>query len=473
MDIQNKPMVGNKWIDTDRTLQVFNPFTKDMIAEIRQGGPVELALAIRAMEDVQQSARELASWKRARILADISDRITENSEELAELITAEAGKPIRESRAEVARAAVTFRQASAEVLAAVEHWLPLDIQSDMPARIALVKRFPVGPVLAITPFNFPLNLVAHKLAPAIASGCPVLLKPASKTPLTALKLGKLLIESNLPEGMVNIVPCAASDAQKILASPAIRMLTFTGSSEAGWSLKSAANRKRVSLELGGNAAAVILPDADLDFAVNRCLTGGFAYAGQICISLQRIYVHESMYHLFIQKFIPLVEALTVGDPMLETTRVGPMIDEMSAIRIEQQVQSAVNEGAELLTGGRRNNNLFFPSVLANVPEDHYLNQEEVFAPLTVIYPFADFQEAMDRVNHSRFGLQAGVFTLNWPAIWKSFQSVDAGGIVINDIPTVRVDNYPYGGIKDSGFGREGVRYAMEEMTEYKALVLPS
>jgi acyl-CoA reductase-like NAD-dependent aldehyde dehydrogenase len=338
-------------------------------------------------------------------------------------------------------------------------------------RIGITRRFPIGPVGAITPFNFPLNLVLHKIGPAIAAGNTLVLKPSPRTPLTAQALAALAAGSDLPEGALQVIPGAAEIGQAMAVEPHLKALTFTGSAAVGWDLKAKAAKKRVTLELGGNCGVVVHDDADLDYAAQRVAIGGFTNAGQSCVAVQRVFVQARVYDDFLGLLIPRIEALRLGDPLDETTDLGPMIDLAAAERAESWVHEAVDAGARVLTGGRRVRNLFAPTVLAETAPEMKVDCEEVFAPLITVNLYEEFSDAIRRVNASRFGLQAGVFTRDSRRIFEAFEMVEAGGIMVNDIPTYRVDHMPYGGVKDSGFGREGLRYAIEEMTEPKLLVL--
>jgi acyl-CoA reductase-like NAD-dependent aldehyde dehydrogenase len=466
-------LIGNEWIEAPSMMSVKNPFTGHVVADIHRGSEKQMCQAVQAAVQAFKTSRKLQAHDRASILRSTADGIRTHAEDLAQTIMLESGKPIRDARSEVSRAVITFDIGAGEAERMGGEILPLDIHPAAGRRTGWISRFPIGPIAAVTPFNFPLNLVAHKLVPVIASGCTSVLKPSSTTPLTALKLGQILVQAGIPKGMINIVPCATGVAERLVVDPLIKMLTFTGSAEVGWQLRNRSGKKRISLELGGNAAAIITPRCDIDRAVRRCVTGGYAFAGQICISLQRIYIHESIFNEFKEAFVQQVQSLVTGDPASPDTRVGPMIDLSSAEIAEERIQSAVREGATLETGGKRNGSFIQPAVLTQVPPSSVVNQEEMFAPVTVLHSYRDYSEALQAVNDSRFGLQAGVFTSDWSEIWQAFQELDVGGVIIDDVPTVRVDNYPYGGVKDSGMGREGVRYTMEEMTELKTLVLPT
>jgi acyl-CoA reductase-like NAD-dependent aldehyde dehydrogenase len=334
-----------------------------------------------------------------------------------------------------------------------------------------VRRFPLGPVLAITPFNFPLNLVAHKLAPAMTAGCSVVLKPASKTPLSALALAGLIQEAGWPAGALNVLPLSNQDAEPLVRDDRLKLLSFTGSGAVGWRLKSQAGKKRVGLELGGNAGCIVHRDADLKYAAERCGVGGFSYAGQSCISVQRILVEQSVLPAFLDLFVPMVQKLKLGDPLEEATDVGPMVQESEAVRAESWVKEAVAGGARLLCGGARRGALLEPAVLTRTTPAMKVNCEEIFAPVVTVEPYDDFDAALIRVNDSPYGLQAGVFTNDARLIFRAYEELEVGGVIIGDVPTFRIDHMPYGGVKDSGNAREGLKYAIEEMTERKLLVM--
>ncbi len=413
----------------------------------------------------------MPSYKREEILNKISLGIKKRGEELAKIIANESGKPIKYARAEVKRASMTFQIASQEVMRINGEVLSLDAAQMAENRIGIIRRFPIGIILAISPFNFPLNLIAHKIAPCIASGNVMILKPASATPLTALLLGEILLEAGILAGSVNILPCNSNQALELVKDERLKMLTFTGSAEVGWNLKSQAGRKRVCLELGGNAAIIIEPDCDLDWAVKRTSTGAYAYAGQVCISVQRIYIHKSIYNTFKEKYIRAIKQLNYGNPLDEQTDIGPMIDEDSIKRIDRWVKEAQEQGAKLLIGGKQEDNIYLPTLLENVTNEMKVYYKEVFAPVSVLLPYDNFEEAINMVNDSDYGLQAGLFTNSNDKIMLAYNRIEVGGLLINDTSAFRVDIMPYGGIKKSGFGREGLRYVIEEMTEMKLLIL--
>ncbi len=452
-------------------LEVRNPYNQELLKALPEPGPQELDAAIAAAESAFAETRRMPSYKRGAVLAHLRDRLSTERERFARLVSSEVGKPIKEARAEVARALLTLTTAAEEARRIGGEVLPLDIAEIGEGRIGLTRRFPLGPVGAITPFNFPLNLVAHKIGPAIAAGNPIVLKPSPRTPLTALALAELAADSELPAGALQVLPGGAEMAQAMAADPRLKVLTFTGSAAVGWELKAKAGKKKVTLELGGNCGAVVHGDADLDYAAQRIAAGGFANAGQSCVSVQRVFVQARVYDDFLARLLPLVKALRLGDPSRDDTDVGPMIDLAAAERAETWVREAVETGARLLAGGRREGVFFRPTVLAETTPQMRVNCQEVFAPLVTVARYEEFDDALRQVNDSSYGLQAGVFTHDNRLIFQAFETIEAGGIMINDVPTYRVDHMPYGGMKDSGFGREGLRYAIEEMTELKLLVL--
>lgn len=386
-------------------------------------------------------------------------------------MTTEAGKPLSDARREVGRAIQTFSIAAEEAKRIGGEVVPLDWSPGMESHWGVTRRFPIGPILGITPFNFPLNLVAHKVAPALAAGNSILIKPAPQTPLTALLLGELLMEAGVPPGGLNVLPCNNTVAEQLVVEPRFKLLSFTGSAPVGWMLKAKCGKKKVVLELGGNAAVIVEPDADLDYAAQRCVTGGFTYAGQTCISVQRIFIHESVAAAFTENLVGLVRRLETGDPGNERTVVGPLIDSGAAERIEGWIGEAVTQGAQLLSGGTRAGSVLQPTVLSEVTATMKVSCREVFGPLVTVTPYREFDAVLRSVNESDYGLQAGIFTQNVGRIFRAFEQLDVGAVLANEIPTFRADHMPYGGVKDSGIGREGVRYAIEDMTEPKLLVM--
>ena len=468
--------LGGNWIKSQTTRPILSPYDGREVGRVTSTGEADTETALAAAHHAFGETRKLAAWQKHDILRFIEKAVGEERETLAQGITEESGKTIRDACAEVDRARLVFNLAAGEAQRLGGDVLPLDLNAASNGRMGLTKRFPTGVVGAITPFNFPLNLVAHKIAPAFAAGCPVVLKPAEKTPLTALRLAQIIQNSGWPKAGFSVL--TPDNPQSVGAAFAqderVAVLSFTGSDTVGWNLKQQANRKRVLLELGGNAAVIVEADADLDFASARCAGGAFANAGQVCISVQRILVQRSVWKPFISRFLERVKALRLGDPQNENTDLGPMISAQACEKTEDMVQAAFAGGAKkLLAGGRqsRENLLFSPIVLTNTTPDMAVWGDETFAPLVCIEPYDTFAEALRRVNDSRFGLQAGVFTQNIGRIFEAWETLRVGGVIANDVPQYRVDNMPYGGEKESGFGREGVRYAIEEMTELRLLAL--
>ncbi len=467
-----KLFIGGEWRESSEKVAITNPYDDSVVAHVFFAGEDEMKEAIDKAAAAFEETKKLPSYSRSKILRDIAEGIDKRKDEIARVITLESGKPINSSKAEVARAISTFTIASEEANRIGGDVLPLDVTAAARGRMGLTRRFPIGPIAAITPFNFPLNLVAHKVAPAIASGCTVVLKPPSKTPITSLILGEIIMGTELPKGAVNVVPCNTKVAEQLVDDPRLKMLTFTGSAAVGWSLKTRVDpRKKVLLELGGNAGLIIHKDADLDLALEKAVSASFAYAGQICISVQRIYVHEDIFDGFMKRFLERVKKLKVGDPMDPKNDFGPMIDEKAAERTQQWVEEAVRDGARVLAGGKARGKYFEPAVLVDASPQSKVCSEEIFAPVVAVFKYRDIDEALDGVNDSHYGLQTGIFTNDHAAIWRAFERLEVGGIMVNDAPIFRVDNMPYGGVKDSGFGREGLKYAIQEMTELRLLVL--
>src|SRR6266850_3187994 len=463
--------VDGQWIEDGSTAEIKSPYDGSRVGVVTLAGPRQIEQAIAACARAFQVTRKLPAFERHRVLRSISAKIAERREQFARTMALEAGKPIKTARAEVDRAIFTFSVAAEESVRIGGEFLPLDLQEFTAGRWGIVRRFPVGPIAAITPFNFPLNLVAHKVAPAIASGCSIVLKPAPQTPLTALLLAEVVHEAGLPAGGLNVIPTTNEDAALIVSDDRLKMLSFTGSSAVGWKLKASAGKKKVTLELGGNAAAIIHNDADLDFAAERCAVAGFAYSGQSCISVQRILVHKSAFDAFLQKFVERVKKLKPGDPLDDSTDIGPLIRESDSERAVKWVQEAVAAGARLSIGGGRKGSIVEPTILTNTRAQMKVNCEEVFAPVKTVEPYDDFGDALASVNRSPYGLQAGLFTNDARLIFRGYDELEVGGLIVGDVPTFRIDHMPYGGVKDSGLGREGLRYAIEEMTEPKLLAM--
>ena len=471
MVTESRLLVDGEWVATAHSAPIRNPYTGEMVGTAAQATAAEMERAIAAAGRCFAETRRWPRHRRATLLLAIADRVRASRDELAQLITAEAGKPIRYAAAEVDRAIATFTLAAEEAKRLAGEMLPLDGAAAGDGYLAVTARVPVGPIVAISPFNFPLNLAAHKIAPAFAVGASVVLKPPPQAPLTALRLGQLIQDAGAPPGLINILPCPVDVAERLVIDERMGMLSFTGSARVGWSLKGKAGKKRVLLELGGNAAAIVHEDADLDWAAERLAVGAFAYAGQICISTQRLYIHEPVYERFLERFTAAATSLPVGDPADAKTVVGPMIDQAAADRVESWVKEAVGHGATTRLAGRRRDNVLSPVILTDVDPRLPVSCEEVFGPVVVAAPYRDMEAAIAMVNESAYGLQAGVFTAQIDRVFRAFAGLEVGGVIINDYPMFRVDQMPYGGVKDSGLGREGVRYAMEAMTEPRLMVM--
>jgi glyceraldehyde-3-phosphate dehydrogenase (NADP+) len=431
----------------------------------------DMDAAVAANVAAAEACRAMPAYERATCLRRIADGLERDVKRFAELLSREAGKPITQAKLEIERAVFVFRDAAEEATRLEGEVIPLDVIPAGKGRLGLTRRFPLSPIAAITPFNFPVLLAAHKIAPAMACGASLTLKPPPQDPLTTLALGELVAASGYPAGGINVVPCELNVAERLVKDPRVRMITFTGSARAGWAIRAQAGTRRVALELGGNAGVIVEPDADLDRAVERCAVGGYMYAGQSCISVQRILVHDSIYDEFLGRFVRRVEKLKVGDPLDAATDVGPMISEDAAKRAEGWIAAAVAGGARLALGGGRHGAVLEPAVLTDTRPDQQVECDEVFAPLTTVSRYQSFDAALDRVNDSPYGLQAGVFTRDVGKLMRAWERLDVGGVMGNEVPTWRVDRMPYGGAKASGLGREGVRYAIEEMTEVRVLTL--
>lgn len=456
---------------TGTAVEIRSPFRGEVAGVTWHATAAEVEEAIVAAERAFAETRRWPTFRRAELLERLVRALQAQPDTLARLIALEAGKPIKYARAEVNRAVATVTDALEESKRIRGEWLPLDLEPASRGRHALVRRFPLGPIAAITPFNFPLNLVAHKVAPALACGNTLVLKPAPQAPLSGLALARMALEAGAPPGMLNAFLCPLEAARPLVTDPRLKLLSFTGSASVGWSLKSLAGKKRVLLELGGNAAVAVHSDADLELAARRCAFGGFAYAGQTCISVQRIYVQRAVFADFTTRFLAAVGQLRLGDPLDEATDLGPMISPRDAERAESWVREAVAGGAKVLVGGERDGACFQPTVLTNTRPAMNVCAQEVFAPIVVLEPCDTLADALRLINRSAYGLQAGVFTRDLDAAFAAFEDLEVGGLILNDVPTYRADPMPYGGVKDSGLGREGVRYAIEEMTERKVLVL--
>ncbi len=471
MTRQFKFLVGGEWRSSDERAYIANPFNGTAVGVVSLAGERDVDEAIGLSADAYSAMRMLSGYERSKILTRIAQSIDKRRAEFAELITNESGKPIRFSNAEVDRAISTFSIASEEATRINGEVIPLDGTSTAKNRNGILTRFPVGPVACISPFNFPLNLIAHKIGPAVAAGNSFIVKPPPQSPLTSLLLGECLVDSGLPLGAVNILPASNTTAELLVTDPRIAMLSFTGSARVGWDLKQKAGKKKVLLELGGNAAVIVDKTADINLAVERCVLGGFAYAGQVCIKVQRIIVHKNVYSEFELKFLEACSEVKTGNPLENNTIVGPMISLAEAERVEQWVNEAVAEGANIAWGGKRKGSMFEPTVLDSIKPTMKVCSEEIFGPVVTLQSVASIENAVEEVNNSRYGLQAGIFSSDVKSIMYAYKHLNVGGVIANDYPSFRVDNMPYGGVKDSGFGREGVRFAIQEMTEPKLLVM--
>jgi len=464
--------LAGHWVESDDPLVIANPADPSHPAgSTFHATPEQYETAVEAAVRAFEVTKTLPAYERGRILREISAGIKARREEIGSILSKEAGKPIRDALVEVDRAVLTFRLGAEEAERMIGEVIPLDLMASSKGRVGFTRRFAAGPVAAISPFNFPLNLAAHKLAPAIAAGCSVVLKPPSKDPLTMLTVAEIIDGVGLPEGAVSILPMSRELGDRMVADERFKVLSFTGSPSVGWRMKERAGKKKVVLELGGNAGVIVDANCDLDWAVKRILIGAFTYAGQVCISVQRMFIHEDVREAFMEKFLAGVKGLRLGDPADPATDLGPMVDGAAASRTQRWVDEAVALGGRLLAGGKADGTFFPPTVLDNVPVSAQVCSNEAFAPVAVVFGFSDFGDAIRQVNDSFFGLQTGVFTNDLGNAWRAFSELEVGGVIVNDIPTYRIDHMPYGGVKDSGLGREGLRWAIEDMTEIRIMVL--
>jgi len=464
--------LAGRWVESDDLLEVTNPARPGELAGVTYNATDEqYEQAAEAAVKAFEVTRKLPAYERGRILREISNGIRERREELARIMTSESGKPVKDALVEVDRAVITFRLGAEEAERMTGETIPLEIAASSKGRLGITRRFPIGPIAGISPFNFPLNLAAHKISPAIASGNTIVLKPPSKDPLTMLAVAAIIDKAGPPEGAVSILPMTRAQGDRMVADERFKLLTFTGSPSVGWRMKERAGKKRVVLELGGNAGVIVDDSADIDWAINRSLVGAFSYAGQVCISVQRMFIHRAVYDTFLDRFVEGAKQLKLGDPMDPETQLGPMVDEQAAQRTQRWVQEAKDLGGSVLVGGQADGAFFPPTVLTDTPTTAQVCSNEAFAPLVVAFPFDDFDDAIKQVNDSLYGLQTGVFTNDLQHSWQAFNELEVGGVIINDVPTYRVDHMPYGGVKDSGLGREGVRFAMEDMTELRLMVI--
>lgn len=471
MKKQYKLLINGSWEKSQKTREIKSPYDPSSACTVHLAEKNQMERAIGSAHQAFRKTKKLSSHQRAQVLEQISQEIERRKEELAHSIALWGGKAYKSAEVEVSRAVNTFNIASEEAKRINGEIIPLDLSPQTKNRWGFVRRFPIGVIAGITPFNFPLNLVAHKVAPALASGNTVVLRPSTQVSATSHLLGEIINQTEYPEGGFNVVPSTYEAADILFEDEKVKMVTFTGSPSIGWDLKKRAHRKRVTLELGGNAAVVIEPDADLDFAVPRSVLGAFSYSGQICISIQRIFLHEKIYDSFMNGFLNATKKLKMGDPLEKDTDLGPMINEEAAQKTEEWINEAAKSGAKIILGGKRNRTLFEPTVLENVKPELRISWLEAFAPVAILYPYKEFEKALENVNYSIYGLQAGIFTNDLNKAFRAFEVLEVGGVIINDIPTFRIDHMPYGGVKESGFGREGLKYAIEEMTEMKLMAL--
>ncbi|HRW21672.1 MAG TPA: aldehyde dehydrogenase family protein [Bacteroidales bacterium] len=467
-----KIYLSGKFITSNTEIEVINPYTNKAFARTWLCDESIIEQAIQDAENVKSELAKMPVYKRYNILMLIASELEAQKKEAALLISRESGKPLIFARGEIDRAIQTFIVAAEETKRLPGEYISIDWTPAGEGKEAYVKYFPIGIVAGIAPFNFPINLAAHKIAPAIAAGCPIIIKPASSTPLSVLNLAKIIDKTDLPKGAISILPANRTIGDKLVSDQRIKLLTFTGSPEVGWEMKNRAGKKKVILELGGNAGLIVTETADIEKAIQKSVIAGFAYSGQVCIHTQRIIVHKSIFEKFTKLFCKNTNLLKTGNPENENTQISVMIDEKNAKRVEEWVNEAANSGAKVLCGGKRTGSMYEPTVLTNTNNLMKVCAFEIFGPVVTIEVYENFNEAIDYINNSRFGLQAGVFTNKISEMNFAFEHLELGGVIINDTPTFRVDHMPYGGIKDSGLGREGVKYAIKDMMEEKILVKP-
>jgi len=463
--------IDGKWLEEGDLIEIRAPYDGAVVGRVYRGSREHAKAAIAAAVKAFGTTRRLPAFERQRVLRQIATGMLERKDEFSRTLAQEAGKPIKTARIEVERAIFTFNIAAEETVRGYGEYLPLDWQQSTAGRWGIVRRFPLGPIAGISPFNFPLNLVAHKVAPAMAAGCSMVLKPAPQTPISALLLAEVVQQAGWPDGGLNVLLLSNEDSELLVTDERIKLISFTGSAAVGWAIKNKAGKKKVVLELGGNSAVIVHSDYDLKYAADRCVTGGFSYAGQSCISVQRILVENSVYGKFTDLLLAGVNKLKVGDPLDESSDLGPLIRESDAIRAADWIQEAVRGGARLLCGGKRKGSLLEPTVLTGTRPFMKVNCQEVFAPVVTVEPYNDFASALREANNSPYGLQAGLFTRDAKLIFQAYEELEVGGLIAGDVPTFRVEHMPYGGVKDSGLGREGLRDAIQEMTEPKLLVM--
>ena len=463
--------LAGEWTRSDQPLDVLNPYDGSIVGRTFQASGQQLDRAISAAEACFAQTRKMPVYDRVAILRAMAAGLKARRDEVVTMVCREAGKPIRESEVEVDRGVFTLETAAEEAKRIPGEVIPLDLLPSSKGRFGVVRRFPIGPIAGISPFNFPLNLALHKVAPAIAAGNPIVLKPPSKDPLTMLLVAEIAEQAGLPKGALSVLPMDREVGDALVADDRFKLLSFTGSPDVGWDMKRRAGKKPVVLELGGNAGVVVDEDADLAYAVNRVAFGAFAYAGQVCISVQRVFVHEAVYDRFRDDLVAQSRAIRTGDPLDRATDLGPMIDDKAAQRAQAWIEQAVGEGARVLCGGRADGRFFQPTVIENAHPESFVCSREAFAPLVTLFKVPNFGNAIQRVNDSVYGLQAGVFTNSLEHALVAFEEIEAGGVIVNDVPTYRIDHMPYGGVKSSGLSREGIRYTIEDMTEPRLMVI--
>jgi glyceraldehyde-3-phosphate dehydrogenase (NADP+) len=463
--------LAGEWVESDHPLEVVNPFDGDTIGLTWLACAEQLDRAIVAAERAFEVTRNQPVFERVKILDALAGKLKQHRDEIASLIALEAGKPIKDAEVEADRGIFTVQVAAEEAKRIDGDVMPLDLLPSSKGRFGIVRRFPIGPIAGISPFNYPLNLALHKVAPAIASGNPIVLKPPSKDPLVMLFVARLLDEIGIEPGSLSVLPMNREVGNAMVEDERFKLLSFTGSPDVGWEMKRRAGMKKVVLELGGNAGVIVDEDSDLGFAAQRVRVGAFAYAGQVCISVQRVFIHERVYDDFVDALIAETKRIKMGDPLDRDTDLGPMIDDKAATRSQQWIEDAVAQGARVLTGGKAEGRFMQPTIIEDAPRDSFVCSREAFAPLVTVFKVPSFGKAVGAVNDSVFGLQAGVFTNNLERALYAFESIEAGGVILNDVPTYRIDHMPYGGVKSSGLSREGIRYAIEDMTEMRLLVI--
>lgn len=471
MSTTHPMFLAGEWAESDDTLEITNPYDGSIVGTTFLASQAQLETAITAAEAAFTSSRKMPIYDRVNLLRAFAAKLKERRDHVVRILSLEAGKPIREAEVEVDRGVFTIETAAEEAKRIAGDVIPLDLLPSSKGRFGIVRRFPIGPIAGISPFNFPLNLALHKVAPALASGNPIVLKPPSRDPLTMLLIARMLDDIGVPKGMVSVLPMNRDVGDAMVADERFKLLSFTGSPEIGWDMKRRAGMKKVVLELGGNAGVIVDEDADLAFAASRVKTGAFAYAGQVCISVQRVFVHERVYDDFRDRLLSETEAITIGDPLDRTTDLGPMIDEHAADRSQSWVEQAVAEGATVVTGGKADGRFFRPTIIENAAPASFVCSREAFAPMVTLFKVPSFGRAIAGLNDSIYGLQAGVFTNSLEKALVAFEEIEAGGVIINDVPTYRIDHMPYGGVKASGLSREGLRYAIEDMTEPRLMVV--